>query len=927
MNFKKLMIALPFLGWGIVTRAQSIPLDPTVRTGKLANGFTYFIRKNVEPQKRATLYLVVKAGSILEKDNQLGLAHFMEHMSFNGTKHFPKNELVEYLQRSGIRFGADLNAYTSFDETVYQLPIPTDNAELLKNGLQIMRDWAGEATLDPVEIDKERGVVIEEKRLRKGAGERLQAALYPFQTNNSRYSLRMPIGSEKVLTSFKKPDILSFYKDWYRPDLEAIIVVGDVDVAVIEKQVKALFSGMKNPAVSRPRTEYKASLLNRSRFLALTDRELSQVAVEIDYKTNSLPQGTKEQCRQNLLRNVCSQLLAGRLAELSKSPDAPVLNASGGYQPVIKGIDALSVEYTAKEGKVKEGFDFVYGALKQLKQFGFTGSEIERVKTAYLSQLEGLEREKDRQSSTDLADELKRHFLNKEPAPGIAYELGLVKQLLPGITAELIRKEIGSLISDKNRDVVITGPESKKAVLPTESTINSWIAALDQKSDLPYADKAASGGILSQAPVAGKVVSESKDESLGIITWKLSNGAKVVLKPTTYKNDEILFNAFSPGGTSLYSDKDFQSAANAAGLVAASGLGEHDYLSLPKLLTGKQVGVQPAIGERSEGFSGASSKADLKTAMELLYSFFTEPRKDSAVYNMIISHSSEAIAGRYSSPQAVFQDTVAGVLSNYNVRRTGPSLDKIRSISLDRAFEIYKERFADAGDFTFVFAGSFTPEEIRPLVEQYIASLPGGGVSEKARDPGIRMPSGNIRKTVYAGSEDKATVVMLYHGDFVFSPEETTRLSALKDVVQFRMVERLREQEGGAYAPSVSFAREHDSSDRYQITISFGCAPANVDKLIAAAKEEIQKIKTSGGVSADDLQKFKAEESRQLELSLQSNGYWLSYLTTKLQNGEDTHSILGQQQRIAGVGAAEIQAAAKQYLTEDLLEFVLVPKK
>ncbi|MBL4677005.1 MAG: insulinase family protein [Mucilaginibacter sp.] len=928
MNFRKMLIALPLLGWVSMTQAQPIPLSPSVKTGRLANGFTYFIKKNTEPQKRATLYLVVKAGSILETGNQLGLAHFMEHMSFNGTKHFPKNELVEYLQKSGIRFGADLNAYTSFDETVYQLPIPTDNAELLKNGLQIMRDWAGEATLDPAEIDKERGVVIEEKRLRKGASERLQAKLFPFQTNNSRYSQRMPIGTEKVLTTFKKADILSFYKDWYRPDLQALIVVGDVDLSAIEKQVKALFSGMENPKAEKPRTAYKATLLNKNRFIALTDPELNQTSVEIDFKTASLPQGTKAQYRANLLRNLTSQLLAGRLAELSKTPDAPVLNAEGGYQGVIKGIDALSVEYTAKEGKLKEGFDFVYGALKQIKESGFTNSEIERAKTAYLSQLEGLLREQDKQSSTGLADELKRHFLDNEPAPGIAYELGLVKQMLPGITAAAIRQEIQSLTGDHNRDIIITAPEYRKSELPNEATVNSWIAGQNNKTYAAYTDRTATGGILSHEPKAGTIQSETKDDLLGTTTWKLSNGATVILKPTTFKNDEIAFNAFSAGGTSLYSDQDFQSAANAAGIVTASGLGEHDYLSLPKLLTGKQAGVQPSIGERSQGMSGASSKADLKTAMELTYAFFTEPRKDSAVYNMIVSHSSQAIAGRYSSPNAVFQDTVAGVLSGYNPRRTGPTNEKIKAINLDRAYEIYKERFANANHFTFIFTGSFTPEGIRPFVEQYIASLPAdiNKGPEEAKDLGIRMPEGNIRKTVYAGTEDKATVMLLYHGDFKFSPEESTKLSALKDVVQFRMNERLREQEGGAYAPSVSFGREHDSNDRYQLTVSFGCAPANVHKLISAAKEEIGKIK-AGNITADDLQKFKSEESRQLELSLQSNAYWLNYLSAKLQNGEDPHSLGGQAERIKNIDAKAIQDAAKKYLTDDLLEFVLTPKK
>lgn len=907
--------------------AQQIPLDPVVRTGRLANGFTYFIRKNTEPQQRATLYLVVKAGSVLEQANQLGLAHFMEHMSFNGTRHFPKNELVEYLQKSGIRFGADLNAYTGFDETVYQLPIPTDDAALFKNGLQIMRDWAGEATLDMEEIDKERGVVIEEKRLRKGVGDRLLPKQFPFEVNGSRYAGRLPIGTEKVLTTFKKPDILSFYKDWYRPDLQALILVGDVDVTAVEKQVKALFGDMRNPVKEKKRVGYAAGLLNKNRFLALTDKELPQTSVEIDFKTTALKQGGKTEYKAALLRNLCSQLLAERLSDLGKTPGAPILNMQGTYQSLIPGLDALSVGFTAKKGGLRSGFDFVFEALMQVKRYGFSQAAIIRAKQAFSAHLVALLREKDRQNSTALADELKRHFMANEPAPGIAYENKLVAELLPQLTPAVINAEIAKLISDNNRDILLTAPENEKAGLPDSATIEGWIRDVVRKPVLIYAETKDDGSLIGRLPVAGRVVSETKNEALGLTEWKLSNGAKVILKPTSFKNDEVLFNVFSHGGTSLYTDADFESAANAAGIVAASGLGEHDALSLPKLLVGKQVMVQPFINERSEGLQGGSTKADLATAMQLLHLYFTAPRKDTAMFSNIMTQSSQAIANRYSSPKAVFQDSVAAVLGNYNNRRTGPSLQKLNRISLDRLVDIYKERFANAGDFTFVFTGSFTPEEIRPLVEQYLASLPGGSVAEVAADNHVTIPAGKLTKKIYAGTEDKGTVLLVYSGDFEFTPEAAIKLIALKDVIQFRMNERLRESEGGAYAPSVQFSREHAPKDRYQLLINFGCAPANVDKLIAAALEEIEKIKTNGP-ETDDLQKFHAEEQRQLETSLQDNRYWVSYLSTKLQNGEDLGSILVQSERIKNITGADIQQTARAYVSGDnLIQFILLPQK
>lgn len=927
LQMKFTLLALALSTGVSLAGAQSLPLDPAVRTGKLPNGFTYYICHNEEPRNRVVLYLANKVGSILETDDQQGLAHFTEHMSFNGTKHFPKNELVEYLQKSGIRFGADLNAYTSFDETVYQLPMPTDDPKLLKNGLQIMRDWAGEATLDPTEIDKERGVVLEEKRLRKGVGDRLQAKLFPFQVSGSRYGQRLPIGTEEVLSTFKKPAIQSFYKDWYRPDLEALIVVGDINVAAMEKQIKALFSDMRNPASEKPRTEYKAELLNKNRFISLTDVELPQMSVEIDFKNKAMGQGTKAEYKASLLRNLCSQLLAGRLSEISKAANTPVISVQGGYGPVIKGLDALQIEFTAKDKLLKEGFGFVYQALLQIKQYGFTAGEIDRSKKVYQSQLQALLREKDRQNSTDLADELKRHFLTGEPAPGIAYENKLVAEMLPELTAGVINKEIKTLISDNNRDIIILAPEAGKKSLPDEAKVNNWISELNSKPQVSYAEKADSQSLMGSLPSPGKITTEATNQPLGITTWTLSNEAKVVLKPTTFKNDEVYFHAFSAGGTSLVSDADYESAVNAAGILAASGLGGHDAIALPKLLSGRQVQIQPYIAERFEGIQGMSSKADLQTAMELTYLYFTSPRKDTAMFRNIISRSSQVIANRYNNPQAVFQDSVSAVLGSYNPRRTGPTLNKLERIQLDKAYNIYKERFADASDFTFVFTGSFSPEEIRPFVEQYIASLPSVGKQEQAKDLGIHIASGTITKKIYAGKEDKATVLLVYSGNYAFSPEENIKLLALQDVIQFRMNERLRETEGGAYAPSVKFQREHAPDDRFQLVINFGCAPANVDKLLAAALEEIEKIKTNGP-EADDLLKFHAEESRQLELNKQNNQYWLSYLTTKLQNGEDVNSLLEQDGRIKAVTEKDIQQAAQQYVSgTTLIKFVWLPEK
>jgi zinc protease len=936
MDFKKILALLSLSACFLPVNAQprtqkmvsfKLPTDTAIKTGKLTNGFTYFIRKNTKPAKRASLYLVVKAGSILENNNQLGLAHFMEHMSFDGTKHFPKKELIEHLQKSGVRFGADLNAYTSFDETVYQLPIPTDDPGLFAEGLQIIRDWAGEANLEPGAIDKERGVVLEEKRLHKGVNSRLQEKLIPFQYNGSRYAERIPIGSEQILTSFKKPDILSFYKDWYRPDLEGLIIVGDVDVNQVERQVKALFSGMKNPDKPKTRTTYKAPLLNRNRFLALTDPEISQTSIQFEYKRQQFSEaGTRAAYRATILNSLCGSLVQARLEELSRAPTAPVMSMSGGYGPVINGVDALTVDCMVKNKQLREGFNYIYNALRQISKFGFSESEINRVKKSFQIKIQRLVNEKDHQPSEALADELKRHFLKGESIPGIVYENKLMNEVLAEFTLEVVHDAIKDMISGNNRDITLFAPAADLASLPNERTINQWIS--EQPAVKLFEEgKLGDEKLLAVIPKMGKVVDEQQNQAMGLTIWTLSNGARVILKPTAFANDEIFFNAFSPGGSSLYPDSDYYTAANTVAVIASAGLGNHDNNQLSKLMTGKQAQVQPYINERFEGLIGMSTKADLETAMQLFYLRMTAPRKDSARFSQVISRFAQIIAGRNSSSQTAFQDTVGAVLGNNNIRRTGATMAKLNTVTLDKAYRIYTDRFSNAGNFTFVFTGSFTPEAMKPLVEQYIASIPGNGPHEKARDLGIRVPQGQLTKTIYAGKEDKASVILFFSGSFKFSADEQAKMVALKDVIQFRMLARLREKEGGVYSPSVSFSREHDTGDRYRYAINFGCAPMNVEKLIAAALQEIENLKQDGP-TPEEMQKFSSEESRQLELNKESNDYWNGYLVNKLENNEDINSLLSQGDRIKKVSSADIKSAANAYVAGDnLIKFILLPEK
>lgn len=908
-------------------QAEVLPLDTAIVTGKLANGFTYYIRRNTEPKDRAQLYLAVKVGSILENDDQRGLAHFMEHMSFNGTKNFPKNKLVDYLQKSGIRFGADLNAYTSFDETVYQLPIPTDDPELFNNGLQIMRDWAQDASLDSAEIEKERGVVLEEKRLGKGAGERMQNKYLPILLNNSRYSNRLPIGTEEVLQGFKHETLKQFYNDWYRPDLQALIVVGDVDVKKVEQMIKDKFSDLKNPEDPRPRTEYTIPLLNKNQFITVTDKEFPYTVAQILIKHPETELKNTNDLRNSTIRTLYNQMIGARFSEMMKQANPPFLQAGSSIGGFLASLDVASTVVYAKPGELEKGLKAALAETERVKLFGFTQTELERTKQSYLTSMEAAFKERDKTSSQNYVEEYVRLFLEGEASPGIAYEYNFAKEVTPGITLSEVNALAKKYLVDTNRDVLIMAPEKEAATLPSEATVNQWITEAKNEKLTAYVDQVSDKPLLPARPVAGKVVSENRVEEIGVTELTLSNGVKVVLKPTDFKNDEILFSAFSPGGTSLYPDADFQSASYASAIVTRGGVGEFNSIQLPKLLTGKRVSVSPYISERTEGLNGSAAPKDLETALQLTYLYFTAPRKDPEMFQALIAQQRGVLANRNSDPNSVFADTVSAVLGNYNIRRTGPSLDKLEQVNLDRAFQIYKERFADAGDFTFTFVGSFKINEIKPLLEQYLGALPSKTSSEEAKDLGIVTPAGKITKTVYKGQEQKATVRLVFTGDYNYNEENNNELDALGEVLQIKLIERLREEESGVYSPGARMSYSKYPRNRYSFTVAFGCAPENIDKLVAATLDEINKVKRNGA-QAGDIEKFIAEERRSTETQLKQNGFWLGYLTGQYQNNESPVQVLTYLDSIKKISPDDLKDAASKYLSgSNLIKFVLLPEK
>lgn len=904
----------------------ALPRDPAIRMGKLPNGFTYIIRKNIEPKARVQLYLANKVGSVLETDAQQGLAHFMEHMSFNGTRNFPKNALVDYLQKSGVRFGADLNAYTGFDETVYQLPLPTDDKTVLDNGFRIMRDWAQNALLDPEEIAKERGVVLEEKRLGKGAEERMQNQYLPLLLNGSRYAKRLPIGQEEVLKNFKPETIRSFYKDWYRPNLQALIVVGDVDVEATEKLIRARFSDLKNPPAPKPRTNYTIPLLNKNQFIAVTDPEMPSTVAQIIVKHAGTTVKTTGDLRNGLIRSLYNQMMGARFSELLKQSEPPFLQAGNSIGGFLAGLDAASTFVVARPGELEKGLKAALTETERVKKFGFTASELSRAKEEFMTSMESSYKERDKTSSENYVNEYLRLFLKGEASPGIAYEYAFYQKAVGGVLLAEINALAQRYLLDVNRDIIIMAPEKDKPVLPDAATVNRWIAAAKGEPLQAYKDDVNDKPLLAQLPLPGKVATEKKNEALGTTELVLSNGVRVILKPTDFKNDEIQFYGFSPGGTSLYPDADYQSASAAAGIIGRSGVGDYSSVQLTKFLTGKQAFVSPFITERFEGLSGFATPKDLVTALQLTYLYFTAPRKDTEIFQSTISRSKAGLANRSTDPNSVFADTVAAVLGNYNLRRTGPSLDKLNQISLDRAFAIYTDRFADAGDFTFTFVGSFDPEVIKPLILQYLGALPAAGRKEEAKDLGIRPPAGRITKTVKKGKEPKATVRIVLTGPYQYNETNNNQVDALEEILQIRLDERLRETESGVYSPGVSAGYSKYPANRYTFTISFGCSPENVERLVAATFDEINKIRNNGPLQTD-LDKFRAEEQRTTETQLKQNDFWISYLSAQYQNNEDPKDVLSYLDNLKKITTESLKITAQQLLGgENYIRLQLLPE-
>jgi len=906
--------------------ADTLPIDKNVKIATLANGLKYYIRVNHRPDRRALLRLVVNAGSVLETDDQRGLAHFVEHMAFNGTKNYPKQALTNYLESLGMRFGPELNAYTSFDETVYMLEVPTDSADVIGKGLDILADWAHNISFDDAEIDKERGVVIEEWRQGQGAGMRILEKQMPVLFKDSRYAVRVPIGSRDVLETFPHEAVRDFYRTWYRPDLMAVIAVGDFDPAWIEALIRDRFSPMPLPADRKPRGIFPVP--DNKEFLAVvaTDPEMAQTAVAVYHKLPVEPRKTVAAYRGMLIEDLYNRMLNSRLLELTQRADPPFVHAFSGKARFIRAKQFYQLGAVVREDRVLLGLETLLVGAERVRRFGFTETELDRQKDQMLRSYEKAYIERDKTESSIWAGKYVSGFLYDDPIPGIENTYELAKQLVPEVTLQEVNRLADLWTANENNVVVVQAPERPGLVIPSEQQLLAAIADARTMDITNYEDKVSLEPLVDELPTPGKVTSEKVTSDLGLTEWTLSNGARVILKPTDFKNDDVQFWGFSPGGTSTAADDAYIPASSASSLVGLSGLGRFDFIELRKRLSGKIVNLAPDIDELAENLRGSASSRDMETLFQLVYLYFVAARLDSSAYLSYKARMEPYLRNRYADPDAAFSDTLAVTLTRHHPRRPVYNLGMLDKMDLATSYEFYKDRFADASDFTFVLVGAFDPDQIRPLVETYLGGLPSIGRKETWRDIGIRPPTGIIRKEVRRGLEPRSRVSLTFTGPITWSIQANYDLESMTDALRIKLREVIREDEGGTYNVDVGASSWRLPNEAYTVSISFGCDPNRVGELVGEVFAQIDSL-AEVPPAETYVAKVKETQRRELEVDLRQNGYWLSTLWYYDFNHVDRAEILKAPERIEGLTAQAIQAAAKKYLRKDnYVQVVLYPE-
>ena len=918
------------LGWAQIDVNQEIPKDPNVIYGKLDNGMTYYIRHNETPKNRAELTVITHAGSIQEDEYQRGLAHFCEHMAFNGTKNFPKHELVDFLERTGMKFGAEVNAYTSFDETVYGITVPLDSADFLDKGLLVLHDWAHLVSFEGEEIDAERGVIHEEWRMHQGAQNRMQDELFNAIFRNSKYAERSPIGLMSVVDSCKYSALTDFYRDWYRPDRQAVVVVGDFDAKEMEQKVKDLFS--KIPKVENPREYIQVDIPdNKEPIIAImTDKENPSTAVQIFIKKDKFYLNTIADYKKSIAQDLYNEMINKRLQELTMTENPPFVYGYAGYSEFIGPKDVYISIAATKEDGIIEGTRTILRENYRVKQHGFTATELAREKKSMMKKMEKLYNDRNKQKSKGFVNEYKANFLSsKTPFPGIENEYKYYQEFMDGVTLEEINALAKDWITEENMVVLVVGIEKEGLEIPNEAAILAIINEVKNEKLDVYIDKVSTRPLFEDKKLnitAGKVAKKSKIKEFGAEQWTLSNGVTVVLKNTDFKDDEIKMTAFSYGGYSLYGQEDDISSKIATDIITESGLNGFDKIELEKLLSDKTAQVSPYISELSEGFSGSSSVNDFETMLQLVHLYFAKPRYDETAYKSYISKSKSMYENQAVSPENVFRDSIAATLSSNNLRARPMTATLLDEADYKRVHKIYRERFSDPGSFTFYFVGNVDLKVAKPLIEKYLGSLDNTNNNEKYVDLGINYPKGKIDVVAKKGTEPKSIVLLQFNHDFDYSQKERIAIKALGKILSIDLIEEIRENQSLVYSIGAYPNYEKLPTAKASVTVYFPCSPDQIETATNGTLKIFRKV-ASEGPTEINLAKAKQQLSKERETNMRENRYWMASMKSYNYDGVDYSEFKNVEKMIQALTVEDIKAAAKKYLNEDnYVRVSLVPE-
>ncbi|MDR2628311.1 MAG: insulinase family protein [Dysgonamonadaceae bacterium] len=876
---------------------QALPVDVAVKYGKLDNGLTYYIRHNEMPRQRAEFFIAQRVGSILEEDGQSGLAHFLEHMAFNGTKNFPGKAMVDCLENIGVKFGENLNAYTAFDETVYNISnVPVVREGIVDTCLLVLHDWSGFISLDAAEIEKERGVIREEMRTGGHASFRQVEKLLPMLMPGSRYAKRLPIGTEEVVMNFKPEELRAYYEKWYRPDLQAVIVVGDIDPEVTEQKIKRLFADIPRPVDPAPRVYYGVDDNETVLTGIVKDKEATNTSVSIFYKHDPLTEeelASMKGLLTNYLKSVSSQMMNERFSEILQKANPPFLRARGGDNSFLyaKTKDAWNVTGIAKENGVEETFKSIVRETERIKRFGFTESEYERAKSNLIKYFENAYNERAKSKNIGYAREYADHFLNGGYIPGIEYEYRSMKNVADRLPVESVNRYMEEMLGNRNVVIALTCPEKEGLTYPSESDLSAWFDEIRTEPVEAYTDNVSREPLLSELPGGGEIVASDTKGRFGTRVYRLSNGVRVVIKPTRYKDNEILMSATSPGGASLFPETETTNIKLYGTLCDVGGLGKFSAIDLRKLLAGKNVSVYPQMQLRTEGFAGNASTEDFETMLQLLYLHFTAPRVDEEAFQSVVQRLKSQIESREADPSVALTDTLQKSLYSNLARMGRLRADDFREADYQKIMDWRKDRYRNAADFTFIFTGNIDPEASKDVIARYLGALPSTGRrSERPAPVNVACKRGIVRNTFRKEMQNPlTTVVNIYSGRVKPTQENRIKMDLLRQILRLVYTEKVREDEGGTYGVGVNGSISDYPEGQTLLQISFDTGAEKKDLLNEIVHRELNNI-AQDGPRPEDFRKVVEFTVKKHAENEQENAYWLSIIRQYEETKYDAHT-------------------------------------